>query len=340
MPYERRAMELMKVGRDKRAFKYVKARVCILSRLHRRSKASLSVRKPSTCQEETWRTSSSNPCPTQSSQINLCWTRCASLFVCCFSAEEIEIIGIRSSSRKRTLDSFLDLNMERTPMHDPSMTPSPNTTTTGGGAGASGNAGGSLASKSMIYTCGECHRDNELKSTDVIRCKSAANAQHIRWQCLCLFSRHWMWLSNLVQKANETTDCLRCQMILLLCIEIKYLIEFRWTKLFSLGTDAGHSNSVNKQRNWADRRKFFEVWPTRVVRFCSLVKRIFIQGGEEWRRVQIDICLTRRKKAERERERGTTQLPFFSRGHFTSVKFIARHSSCSRRSQARLAFSW
>jgi len=30
MPYERRAMELMKVGRDKRAFKYVKARVRIL----------------------------------------------------------------------------------------------------------------------------------------------------------------------------------------------------------------------------------------------------------------------------------------------------------------------
>jgi hypothetical protein len=29
MPYERRAMELMKVGRDKRAFKYVKARVCV-----------------------------------------------------------------------------------------------------------------------------------------------------------------------------------------------------------------------------------------------------------------------------------------------------------------------
>ncbi|CAF4433199.1 unnamed protein product, partial [Rotaria socialis] len=27
MPYERRAMELMKVGRDKRAFKYVKARL-------------------------------------------------------------------------------------------------------------------------------------------------------------------------------------------------------------------------------------------------------------------------------------------------------------------------
>jgi hypothetical protein len=32
MPYERRAMELMKVGRDKRAFKYVKARVCIEKR--------------------------------------------------------------------------------------------------------------------------------------------------------------------------------------------------------------------------------------------------------------------------------------------------------------------
>ncbi len=31
MPYERRAMELMKVGRDKRAFKYVKARVCIVN---------------------------------------------------------------------------------------------------------------------------------------------------------------------------------------------------------------------------------------------------------------------------------------------------------------------
>ncbi|CAF4740221.1 unnamed protein product, partial [Rotaria sp. Silwood2] len=29
MPYERRAMELMKVGRDKRALKYVKAREAI-----------------------------------------------------------------------------------------------------------------------------------------------------------------------------------------------------------------------------------------------------------------------------------------------------------------------
>ncbi len=34
MPYERRAMELMKVGRDKRAFKYVKARVCIAIEYH------------------------------------------------------------------------------------------------------------------------------------------------------------------------------------------------------------------------------------------------------------------------------------------------------------------
>jgi len=25
--------------------------------------------------------------------------------------------------------------------------------------------------KTMSYVCGECHRENELKSTDVIRCK-------------------------------------------------------------------------------------------------------------------------------------------------------------------------
>jgi hypothetical protein len=58
--------------------------------------------------------------------------------------------------------------MDRTPIHDPSMTPSPNTipsstTTT--------NQSGQVSSKSMIYVCGECHKDNELKSTDVIRCK-------------------------------------------------------------------------------------------------------------------------------------------------------------------------
>ena len=55
MPYERRAMELMKVGRDKRAFKYVKARV----RIERLLLAPmpflnvLLVGKPSACQEET-----------------------------------------------------------------------------------------------------------------------------------------------------------------------------------------------------------------------------------------------------------------------------------------------
>ncbi len=53
-------------------------------------------------------------------------------------------------------------------MHDPSMTPSPNTissntTTT--------NQSSQVPSKTMIYVCGECHKDNELKSTDVIRCK-------------------------------------------------------------------------------------------------------------------------------------------------------------------------
>lgn len=30
----------------------------------------------------------------------------------------------------------------------------------------------SIAIKTMIYVCGECHKENELKSTDVIRCKT------------------------------------------------------------------------------------------------------------------------------------------------------------------------
>jgi hypothetical protein len=58
--------------------------------------------------------------------------------------------------------------MDRTPIHDPSMTPLlntiPSSTTTT-------NQSSQVSSKSMIYVCGECHKDNELKSTDVIRCK-------------------------------------------------------------------------------------------------------------------------------------------------------------------------
>lgn len=55
MPYERRAMELMKVGRDKRAFKYVKARVNQLEVIEDKifSSAFSLVRKSSTCKKET-----------------------------------------------------------------------------------------------------------------------------------------------------------------------------------------------------------------------------------------------------------------------------------------------
>jgi hypothetical protein len=52
--------------------------------------------------------------------------------------------------------------MDKTPIHDPSMTPSAATTT---------SAANLLQPKAMIYVCGDCHKDNELKSTDVIRCK-------------------------------------------------------------------------------------------------------------------------------------------------------------------------
>jgi len=48
-------------------------------------------------------------------------------------------------------------------VHDPSMTPSSATPATTGA--------NILQPKAMIYVCGECHKDNELKSTDVIRCK-------------------------------------------------------------------------------------------------------------------------------------------------------------------------
>ncbi|CAF1048052.1 unnamed protein product [Rotaria sp. Silwood1] len=50
--------------------------------------------------------------------------------------------------------------MDKTPIHDPSMTPMPSTTT----------GSNVLQPKAMVYICGECHKENELKSTDVIRC--------------------------------------------------------------------------------------------------------------------------------------------------------------------------
>ncbi|CAF1006278.1 unnamed protein product [Adineta steineri] len=54
--------------------------------------------------------------------------------------------------------------MDRTPMHNssPNIVP-PSTTTT-----ATHHA--NHVSNKMVYVCGECHKDNELKSTDVIRC--------------------------------------------------------------------------------------------------------------------------------------------------------------------------
>ena len=55
--------------------------------------------------------------------------------------------------------------MDKTPIHDPSMTPLPSNTS----ATTAGN--NILQPKSMVYVCGECHKDNELKPTDVIRCK-------------------------------------------------------------------------------------------------------------------------------------------------------------------------
>jgi predicted RNA-binding Zn-ribbon protein involved in translation (DUF1610 family) len=55
--------------------------------------------------------------------------------------------------------------MDKTPIHDPSMTPSAATTA------ATTTGANILQAKAMIYVCGECHKDNELKSTDVIRCK-------------------------------------------------------------------------------------------------------------------------------------------------------------------------
>ena len=60
--------------------------------------------------------------------------------------------------------------MERTPAYDPSMTPSaataPRTTTA-----VAATTTATPNSQTMVYVCGDCHRENELKSTDVIRCK-------------------------------------------------------------------------------------------------------------------------------------------------------------------------
>ncbi|CAF0744966.1 unnamed protein product [Adineta ricciae] len=52
--------------------------------------------------------------------------------------------------------------MDKTPIHDPSMTPSASTMPS--------TTNSALQTKTMVYVCGECHKDNELRSTDVIRC--------------------------------------------------------------------------------------------------------------------------------------------------------------------------
>lgn len=62
--------------------------------------------------------------------------------------------------------------MDKTPVYDPSMTPMP---TTPGGSATTVNV---LQPKAMVYICGECHKENELKSTDVIRCKKIANDEY------------------------------------------------------------------------------------------------------------------------------------------------------------------
>lgn len=54
--------------------------------------------------------------------------------------------------------------MDKTPIHDPSMTPSASNAATTTGANV-------LQPTAMVYVCGDCHKDNTLKSTDVIRCK-------------------------------------------------------------------------------------------------------------------------------------------------------------------------
>jgi hypothetical protein len=51
------------------------------------------------------------------------------------------------------------------------MTPSPSTLP-GSTTASTTNSSNQVSSKTMIYVCGECHKDNELKSTDVIRCKN------------------------------------------------------------------------------------------------------------------------------------------------------------------------
>lgn len=61
--------------------------------------------------------------------------------------------------------------MERTPAYDPSMTPSPATTAPRTTTAAAATTTATPTSQTMVYVCGDCHRDNELKSTDVIRCK-------------------------------------------------------------------------------------------------------------------------------------------------------------------------
>lgn len=68
--------------------------------------------------------------------------------------------------------------MDKTPIHDPSMTPSASTLPS--------TTNSALQTKTMVYVCGECHKDNELRSTDVIRCKTNEIFRSVYAQCFPL----------------------------------------------------------------------------------------------------------------------------------------------------------
>ena len=148
----------------------------------------------------------------------------------------------RSLTNRELSPSSSRSTMDRTPMHDPSMTPSASAMP-GGGPGSSSAGAGQAASKTMIYVCGECRKDNELKSTDVIRCKKRARNE---MDVPLLSSRQRVWLPHPVQEANKTIDRLRCEIVAVVLFILFLCTESNQRKIVHLVSSRPRDQSVSK----------------------------------------------------------------------------------------------
>lgn len=97
----------------------------------------------------------------------------------------------------------------------------------------------------MIYVCGECRKDNELKSTDVIRCKERTrNEMDVDFDSLCFRQR--VRLPHPVQEANKTIDRLRCEIVAVVLLLLFLCTESNKRKIVYCASSRPSDQSVSK----------------------------------------------------------------------------------------------